>query len=71
MLKVVFLLLIAWFVITRLLRFKVVVYKNGPQPSGFQRPQRPEGKITIEPKPEKNKGGKDANMGDYIEYEEV
>lgn len=76
MLKFILITLFIWFVITRLLRFKVVVYKggNGRNPTSSYRngSSPPEGTIRVDKKPENRKDSQSTNSdGDYVEYEEL
>lgn len=76
MLKFLLIVFLAWFVINRLLRFKVIIFKNG-QPNGdfhnsYSTSQRKEGTLRVDKEPSRSpKNGKNPKEGDYVDYEEV
>ena len=73
MLKFLLILFVLWFIFTRLLRFKFMVYKNtfSNQAANHKKPFRPEGTITVEKPSGKDSRKKDMRDGEYIDYEEV
>lgn len=75
MLRFLLISLIAWFVISRLLRLKVIVYKGGQPRGGFSGPYpnkyKQEGTLRVDSDPRKSNGTKGSKEGDYVDYEEV
>lgn len=71
MIKFLFICFVIWFVITRLLKFKVVIYSNQYKPNGQRNtPTQNEGKIRVDNRTT-NKGTTPSQNGEYIDYEEV
>lgn len=75
MLRFLLISLIAWFVISRLLRLKVLVYKGEQPRGGFNGPYsneyKKEGTLRVDSDPRKPNGTKGSKEGDYVDYEEV
>lgn len=76
MLKFLLIVFLAWFVINRLLRVKVLIYKDGQPSGGFNSPysasKRKEGTLRVDKEPPRSpKEGKNPKEGDYVDYEEV
>ena len=70
MLKFLFISIVVWLIVTRLMRFKFVVYRNDFDSHAAANNQRArEGTITIDQNDSK---GRNRNSGgEYIDYEEV
>ncbi|HAR20699.1 MAG TPA: hypothetical protein DCR46_08550 [Cytophagales bacterium] len=73
MVKFIFISLAIWFVITRLMRFKFVVYRGNPMHNDnrYHQNQKPEGSITIDNLNSRPRNDKNVADEEYIDFEEV
>ncbi len=75
MVKFFLITLLIWFVLTRLLRFRLIVFRNSADggSGGFQNHahSRKEGTIVVDKVPKKEKEEHRAQGGDYVDFEEV
>jgi hypothetical protein len=73
MLKFILITVLIWFILTKVFRLKLIVFKNtsGPRHQNYEHSNRKEGSIVIEKIPQKKKTEQDTKGGDYVDYEEV